>query len=164
MKIYVILPPAAIGEVMRGERTTLPVIDPAPIGAILAVKRARNRRPTLHLQVTDCQPDPDGHTLTIRTIPNEHEPLLLAADSTRGYTNDPRLAMTGEPEAIPLTALAKHWQQHAQGRHAKARTATDRRRRARTLESQVRFLAMADHPAADQIEALLKQTTDQEAA
>jgi hypothetical protein len=99
--IYVVLPRDRIGEVMRGELQQLPVHDPAPVGAKVAVKVARNRRPTVIVQVTDCQPDPEGFTLTVRTIPLDHEPRLLAADSSRGYTRDPRLALQHEPEAVP---------------------------------------------------------------
>jgi hypothetical protein len=99
--IYVILPRDLIGEVMRGELQELPVHDPAPVGARVAIKVARNRRPTCIVQVTDCQPDPEGHTLTVKTIPLDHEPRLLAADSSRGYTRDPRLALQHEPEAVP---------------------------------------------------------------
>jgi hypothetical protein len=98
--IYVVLPRDRIGEVMRGELNELPVIDPAPVGARVAIKTARNRRPTCIVQVTDCVPDDGGHTLTVRTIPLDHEPRLLAADSSRGYTRDPRLALQHEPEAV----------------------------------------------------------------
>jgi hypothetical protein len=99
--IYVVLPRDRIGEVMRGELNQLPVHDPAPVGAKVAVKVARNRRPTVIVQVTGCEPDPEGFTLTVRTIPLDHEPRLLAADSSRGYTRDPRLALQHEPEAVP---------------------------------------------------------------
>jgi hypothetical protein len=157
LKIYVILPPDAIGEVMRGERTELPTVAPAPVGAIVAVKRARNRRPTCLLEVTDCQPDTDGHTLTVRISPNEHEPLLLAADSSRGYTNDPRLALKGEPEAVQIEILHERWKYRSAKRLTEARSEPQRRHRARELERQVRSLALADDPKVDRIEMILKE-------
>ena len=71
----------------------------------------------------------------------------------------------------PITAghvmdsrLAPTWKKHADARHAKAQTEKARRKRARELEARVRFLALSDHPAADQIEALLNEASDQEAA
>ena len=105
--IYVVLPRDRIGEVMRGELTQLPVIDAAPVGARVAIKVAWNRRPTCIVEVTACDPDDEGHTLTVRTIPLDHEPRLLAADSSRGYTRDPRLALQHEPEAVD-----EHYQDH----------------------------------------------------
>jgi hypothetical protein len=98
---YVILPRDVLHEVMAGKRNTLPVTDPASPGGIIAAKTARNRRPTCLLHVTECELDPDGYTLTVRVHPHPHEPRLLAQDSTRGYTNDSRLALRHEPEAPP---------------------------------------------------------------
>jgi hypothetical protein len=77
--LFVILDREHIGEVMRGERRELPVHDPAPVGAKVALKVAAHRRPTVTVEVTACQPDEEGHTLTVRTIPLEHEPRLLSA-------------------------------------------------------------------------------------
>ncbi|HTE59403.1 MAG TPA: hypothetical protein VK631_03575 [Solirubrobacteraceae bacterium] len=134
--IYVILPKDIIGEVMRGERSTLPVELPANIGAIVAVKVARNRKPTILLTVTACEPDPEGYTLTVRARPLEHVPLLLAADSSRGYTSDPRLAMVGEPEAVDTGSLDVRWRFRAGRKHEKAVTEKqDVARRSRELLS-----------------------------
>lgn len=132
---YVVLAPDHIGEVMRGERTTLPVIDPAPIGSLIAIKRARNRRPTCLVSVTHCEPDPDGHTLTIRVAASEHEPRLLAADSSRGYTNDPRLSLKGEGEAVPQD-VQDEITMHAIARDARRRrTASVAAQRDRALQT-----------------------------
>jgi hypothetical protein len=118
--LFVILDREHIGEVMRGERHELPVHDPAPVGAKVALKVAAHRRPTVTVEVTDCQPDDEGHTLTVRTIPLDHEPRLLAADSSRGYVDFPARALPDEPEAI------EEWRQdqytmRAIGRHVKRR-------------------------------------------
>lgn len=98
--IYVVLPRDRIGEVMRGELVHLPVCERAPVDAIVAVKVAYWRRPTCLLRVTACEPDEEGFTLTVRPTAREHEPRLLAADSSRGYTHDTRLALFDEPEAV----------------------------------------------------------------
>ncbi len=110
-----------IGEFMRRERNTLPVTDPAPIGTLVAIKTAHNRKPTCLLEVTACTPDPEGHTLTVRIAPFEHVPKLLHADSSRGYTSDPRLALFGEPEAIDQDVLDGTWAMRAGRRYEKAR-------------------------------------------
>lgn len=97
---YVVLPKPALRELLTGDRTQLPVTDPAPVGSVIAAKVAPKRRPTCLLRVVDCQPDPDGHTLEVRVQPHEHQPRLLAADSSKGYTDKPYLALSGEPEAV----------------------------------------------------------------
>jgi hypothetical protein len=123
--LFVILDREHIGEVMRGERHELPVIDPAPVGSKVALKVARNRRPTVIVEVTGCEPDPEGHTLTVRTIPLEHEPRLLAADSSKGYTDKPFLAVNEEPEAVDEITLALY-RERADRRHDKTARARAR--------------------------------------
>jgi hypothetical protein len=51
--------------------------------------------------------------------------------------------------------LHPDWRRFADRRHAKARTEAEKRARARALQSQVRNLALADHPLTDEIERLL---------
>lgn len=79
--IYVILPKDAIGEVMRGERTTLPVTYPADPGTILAIRTEADKRPTCLVDITACDEDPEGFTLTIKPHVYEHQPLLLRSGS-----------------------------------------------------------------------------------
>jgi hypothetical protein len=93
--------PDDIGDVMSGQLRELPVSVEAPVGARVAIKTRRNRRPTCIVEVTACDPDDDGFVLSVRTIPLDHEPRLLAADSSRGYVTDPRMALAMEPEAVP---------------------------------------------------------------
>lgn len=120
---YVVIERKYIGEIMRGERTTIPTIDPSAPGALIAVKVGHHRKPTCLLRVVACDPEPGGHVLTVRLAPNEHEPLLLAADSSRGYTNDPRLALKGEPEAIHVDMLDPRWERRSIHRRRQAREA-----------------------------------------
>jgi hypothetical protein len=117
--IYVLMKPEHIGEVMNGERHELPVMSPARPGARVAIKTRRNRRPTCIVEVTACEPDDEGYVLTVRTIPLDHEPRLLAADSSRGYTMDPRLALQHEPEAVPEDYHRDHLLVRAMHRDAK---------------------------------------------
>jgi hypothetical protein len=79
--IYVILEREHIGEVMRGERTTLPVSLPADKGAMLAIKTERDKPPTCMMEVVACDPDPEGFTLTIRPYVYPHTPRLLRSGS-----------------------------------------------------------------------------------
>lgn len=151
--IYVILKREDIGKVMDGKITQLPVFDAAPVGSVVAVKTARNRKPTVLLTVTACDPDPEGYTLTVRPRPLEHEPLLLRSGSPLtgggkarlmssrkrrpgkakapgdkrftdeqavGYTDNPMMAMRGEPEAVPVEDLDVKWSFRAGRRHEKA--------------------------------------------
>jgi hypothetical protein len=117
--IYVLMKPEHIGEVMNGERHELPVMSPARPGARVAIKTRRNRRPTCIVEVTACEPDDEGYVLTVRTIPLDHEPRLLAADSSRGYVRDPRLALQHEPEAVPEDYERDHLLVRAMHRDAK---------------------------------------------
>ena len=140
---YVILKPEQIRDVMSGKRNQLPVTDPTAPGSVIAVKTARNRRPTCLLEVTRCELDPpDGYVLTVREAALEHEPMLLAQDSSRGYTNDPRLAMRGEPEAIKTEALDQRWDMRSEHRHGAAQRERDEARRwareKRSLEERIR--------------------------
>jgi hypothetical protein len=155
--LFVILDREHIGEVMRGERHELPVIDPAPIGSKVALKVARNRRPTVIVEVTGCERDPEGHTLTVRTIPLEHEPLLLATDSSRGYTDKPFLALSEEPEAIAVDLLSPRWGLRSQKRMQQARTDHESRQRAKALARRAKQAALDDHTLADELEQLLNR-------
>jgi hypothetical protein len=104
---------------MSGERHELPVMAPAQPGSRVAIKTRRNRRPTCIVEVTACEPDDEGYVLTVRTIPLDHEPRLLAADSSRGYVRDPRLALQHEPEAVPEDYERDHLLVRAMHRDAK---------------------------------------------
>lgn len=78
---YVVLAREHVGEVIRGERVTLPVSLPANVGALLAIKTAPEKDPSCIMEVAGCDPDPEGFTLTIRPYVRPHQPRLLRAGS-----------------------------------------------------------------------------------
>lgn len=94
-------------------------------------------------------------------------------DAIHGYTNAGSLALPGEPGAVDPDTLQRHWTDHAQTRHAKARTVDDQRRRAkalaRRLADQTRAeLNQGDHERAaqrlDLVEHLLETGDDERTA
>lgn len=78
---YVVLPPDVIGEVMNGHRTTLPVIHCAEVGSTIGLKTDPDKPPSCLMDVTACDPDPDGYTIRLRPHVYEETPRLLRAGS-----------------------------------------------------------------------------------
>lgn len=137
MQPYVILAPDHIGEVMRGERTTLPVSVPAEIGTVIALKTGPRRKATCLMDVADCQRDAGGYVITLRPHVYDDDPRLLhdshhrppawASDEESGqYTFVPVFAMGGslDPGEAVEPELQDQFTLAALGRDAKRRRAT----------------------------------------
>lgn len=136
---YVVLPPDVIGEIMDGQRTTLPVTFPAEVGSTIGLKTGPNRRATCLMDIVACDPDPGGYTIRLRPHVYEDTPRLLhsryrrpptwAADEPGQYTHMSAFAMIGsmDPgEAIDpvtqerLTREARERDDRRRGRRQRA--------------------------------------------
>lgn len=82
--------------------------------------------------------DPDARCWAVTfELDREHVPRLLHRDSQHGYTNDPRLALAEEPEAVDVAAQVKITSEA--GRiYSVTHADEERRRAARSLSAQLK--------------------------
>lgn len=100
------------------------------------------------------------------------EPRLLHRDSSHGYTNDARMALKGEPEAVPPTEIALYNKSiEARERFRTERLEEHTRREARKVTQRIKHMATElakkgqdPMPMLAQIEAALTQTETDKAA
>lgn len=146
---YVVLPAEVIGEIMDGQRNTLPVTVPPEPGETIGLRTDHRRRATCLMDIAAVEPDQDGWVILLRPHIHEDTPRLLPrslrppawATDEHGYTHMAAFALTGEPEAIDPDQLNPNWSAGAQRRHGKARadkTTQDRAAR-HTLTTEQRM-------------------------
>jgi hypothetical protein len=112
--------PEYIGDVMQGRRDEIPLREYPDDRLPLALWVDGNDKPTCLLEIVASWYDGEGWTVKVRAWTFEHESRLLAADSSRGYTKVPYLALTDEPEAVP-DDYQDHLTMRALSRHVKRR-------------------------------------------
>ena len=82
--------------------------------------------------------DPDARCWAVTfELDQEHVPRLLHQDSSHGYTNDPRLALAEEPEAVDEDAQARITEEAGRV-YAVTHADEQRKRDARSLAAQLK--------------------------
>lgn len=147
---------------------TLNVADPDTGEVLYTVDHREVGKSLGYVCIVDVVTDRDSSEWELTVRPTDERRLLAPAarpshfdpededddPAIHGYTTSRSLSLADEPEAVDTRDLQRHWSEHAKGRHAKARTVDEQRRRAQQLSRRL----------ADQTRAELNQGDVEQAA